>query len=448
MATAIALSLFIDPISQPIVDETVKNITIHKADKTNFSKFIEEPITPPPDIILSGHPHDAIAMHELGQMLGMAYPGVPSILLMTEREGFDRQKLIKNGFRDVFLVPLETTEFRDTVVQALAAKADAPNYHSVKIVDLAGDEALEFDVYLFLPLNRKYVKYIAAGQKLKPEQLEKMKSREVRVMFLRGNEMPKFYQFTAQKLVALGKADGLSETEKQERMKQSVRTIVSGVFTPDEQEQGFEAGKKVIKDCQEIVKAYLVASDGKQGSFYSKLSEMAQSESGFYSAAANISTFSALISMGLGIGKPDEVAMAGMLCDVGLSNLPAEVQTKSVEDMTPEELKIYQTHPLESLKLFKAKKMALSDYVTKIVTQHHEQVDGKGYPNALPAHRIMPEAQIVGIASEFAELIRFRDGKKQYNPKEAIDYIIEHRANTHFESGLLAQIKGLLSKEG
>lgn len=442
----VVLALLIDPITAAIVREILNSAEIVEAGETDFMKFLEEPLARTA-LVLCGPPTEAakITATEVAQGLGLAYPGISAIYVTSTKEGFDRPLLQKNGFKDGYLLPLEKTEFAETAKRILGgANSEIDAYKSVKLLDMEGGDVLDFDLFILLPFNNKYLKYVSRGSKLNPEQLRRLQEREVSAMFVRETEMPRFYKFTAQKLLAMGKSSTLSETEKQERIKQSVRTIMSDVFAPSAAEQNFESGKKVITDCQEVVKSYLSAVDSKQGSFYEKFSALAQSESGFYSGAANVSTFASLFALGLGIGKPEEVAMAGMLCDVGMSALPPAVQSKTASERTPEEEKIYRTHPAESLTLFKAKRMTLSDYVLKLVVQHHEQFDGKGYPAGLPSIKILPEAQLLGISSEFADLIRFKEGQQRLTPREAIDEIIKTHSGTLFDPALLGRIKTLL----
>ena len=54
-------------------------------------------------------------------------------------------------------------------------------------------------------------------------------------------------------------------------------------------------------------------------------------------------TFASLFSIGLGIGKPDEIAVAGLLHDVGIAKIPYEIQERNT-GMTADEKKDYEQY--------------------------------------------------------------------------------------------------------
>ncbi len=442
------LTLWIDKICQGPMDEALKGAEIHDGTTDNLADIMDHPLDPPPPLILCGSPKSG-SLLEVAQTISMTYPVSPVVFLTSNKDGFNRADLIKNGFADAFLIPFESVEFKNKVAEALSRAASNPieSFRTVKLLDFQGDDPLEFDTFIFLPLRKKYIRYSHAGKELNQEQVARLKSHEVSSLHLKQSDMPKFYQFTAQQLVNLGKSETMSETEKQEKMQNAVRSVVAGVFTETNQGSGFDPGRKLISDCQEIVKSYIKASSDNKNTLYERISSMAQDGEGTYSHATNVATFSSLFAMGLGIGNPEEIAMAGLLCDVGLAELPADLQLKSAKERTPEEERQYRKHPEMSLHLLKSKRMIMPEKVQKIILQHHENYDGKGYPGHLTADRIIPEAQIVGLASDFADLLVIKEGRKRLTPREAIEEIRKTESGRRFAPDFLFRIGKLLFSE-
>lgn len=442
------LTLWIDNICQELVTRATSKADRIDGTNQEFNQLLFKPIDPPPHLIMCGQSTGAKSLNEIAQGLSMAYPSSTAIYITSNKDGFNRGDLLKNGFAEAFLIPFEVTEFEKFVnsIESKISSASSNFYRSVKLVDFQGDEPLDFDTYVYLPLNGKYIRYTHAGKQLNTEQVKRLKSHDVSSLQIKQADMPKFYQFTAQKLVAMGQSEGLSETEKRDKMQSAVRSIVSGVFSETSAGSGFDPGRKMIADCQEIVKAYIIASSDEPGatSLYEKISRIAQEDSGLYSYATNTATFGGLFSIGLGIGDPEEISMAGLLCDVGLAALPPEVQIKKKEERTKEDENMYRMHPELSVNLLKTKRMILPEKVLKMIMQHHENYDGTGYPNALQHFKILPEAQVLGIASDFSELLMMKPGQKRTSPREAIEYIRKNLSGTRFDPILVRKIYEML----
>jgi HD-GYP domain-containing protein (c-di-GMP phosphodiesterase class II) len=329
-------------------------------------------------------------------------------------------------------------------VLSRAAATTAESYRNVKIVDFQGNEPLEFDTYIYLPLRGKHIRYTHAGKELAPEQVARLKNHDVSSLQIKQADMPKFYQFTAMQLMMLGKDNAMSATERQEKLQSSVRAVVSDIFSQTDETAGFDSGRKIIGDCQEIVKSYISAQNNNHGSLYDKITAIANDGEGTYSKSTNIATFSALFAIGLGLTNAEEIAMAGLLCDVGLSELPAEIQAKEAHERTPTEEAQYRQHPELSIKLLKAKRIIASEKVFTYIKQHHENYDGTGYPQKLAGDRISIEAQILGLAVDFTELLLVKPGQKRLTPKEAMEHIVSTQSGKRFSTSLMSRVNRLL----
>src|SRR5690606_8963337 len=77
-------------------------------------------------------------------------------------------------------------------------------------------------------------------------------------------------------------------------------------------------------------------------------------------------------------------------------------------------------HPEYSLNLIKEKKVVLPENVQTMILQHHERIDGKGYPRQLSGHKFREDAQLLAVADRFDELTQVKSGQKKLSPYEAI----------------------------
>ncbi len=387
----------------------------------NLERLLE-PFDPAPGIIIVGTPGADVPIAEVAQALKMNYQEPPIYCLWTKRDGYERKHFVKNGFTDAFLLPMEASSFKKTFREAIstASKGAIKAFRSVKLLDIEPGTILDFETAIYMPVNKKYVTYSGAGDPIDPERVEKLKKHHMNAIHVPHEQMQKFYKYTAKKLSDIGTSGTLSETEKREKAQEAVRNLIGGMFTESAKELSFDQGKQMLNDCQEIVKSFVLASGA--GDWFAKLQAATGEASDSYAHSTNVSTFSSLFSMALGVGKPEELALAGLLHDIGLAELPPACSTKAESEMNPEELEQFKRHPELSVNLIKTRRIVVSETVTKIIQQHHERYGGKGFPKGFAGTRLMKEAQILSLADRFDYLTSMRAGKKTMTPMEALEY--------------------------
>jgi HD-GYP domain-containing protein (c-di-GMP phosphodiesterase class II) len=194
-----------------------------------------------------------------------------------------------------------------------------------------------------------------------------------------------------------------------------------------------ESGKQVVADCQEIVKSY-ISTNTTNGSLYDKLLQVSASSGDTYSTVANVSTYATLIAIGLNLKTTDEIALAGMLHDVGLAKVPPEIIKKTPDQRTKDEQHIYEKHPEYSIDIVKERKLVVSELVHKIILQHHEKFNGAGYPKNLSGTKICIEAQILQFADTFNEMTLIRAGETRKTPDDVLEYFRNTLRNPHLSA--------------
>lgn len=120
-----------------------------------------------------------------------------------------------------------------------------------------------------------------------------------------------------------------------------------------------------------------------------------------------VSVLSACIALEMGIQTKtnlQSVSLGGLLHDIGKKQLPKDLALTPVHKMTHDELQVYRTHPQLGADMLKGLNLN-TDTLTSIIFQHHERMNGLGYPLGVKGPRIHPLAKIVGLASEFANVV-------------------------------------------
>jgi putative nucleotidyltransferase with HDIG domain len=133
-----------------------------------------------------------------------------------------------------------------------------------------------------------------------------------------------------------------------------------------------------------------------------------------------------------------DLGIGAMLHDVGKTQVPVKILNKQGR-LTDEEFDEIKKHTVYGAKMIK-KNVLMSDSIVKIVEQHHERVDGRGYPYGLNSKQISKFAKIVCICDVYDAVSNDRCYRKKFNPNDAYELILSG-SGTSFEEGLVRNFR-------
>jgi cyclic di-GMP phosphodiesterase len=129
-----------------------------------------------------------------------------------------------------------------------------------------------------------------------------------------------------------------------------------------------------------------------------------------------------------------ELAIGGMLHDIGKMRVPNEVLCKPGK-LTDDEFKIIQQHVVYSREML-ADKFGVSSRGLDVVAQHHERVDGSGYPLGLKGDEISIFGKMSTIVDVYDALSSARCYKNAWEPTLVLRKLLEW-SDHHFEEDLV-----------
>jgi len=128
--------------------------------------------------------------------------------------------------------------------------------------------------------------------------------------------------------------------------------------------------------------------------------------------------------MGLPRNKIDGISMAGSIHDIGKLSVPAELLTKPAK-LTEAEFALIQEHPLKGYEILMNVE---TDWpLAEIVHQHHERMNGSGYPRNLKGEEILIEARILAVADVVESMASHRPYRSALGVNAALDEIAKNR---------------------
>lgn len=140
----------------------------------------------------------------------------------------------------------------------------------------------------------------------------------------------------------------------------------------------------------------------------------------------------------------ENLKMAAILHDIGKIGIEESILNKPGR-LTEEEFDKIKQHPQNGVKIIQD--IVFLKDVSKIILDHHEKMDGTGYPNSKKQNEINAEAAILGIADVYDALTSDRPYRKAMNMEEALA-IIEEGKGKHFNPQLADEFIKMIRENG
>ena len=144
--------------------------------------------------------------------------------------------------------------------------------------------------------------------------------------------------------------------------------------------------------------------------------------------AEKVSEISYKLSKALGFTDKDilHAKMAGLVHDIGHMAIDRRILLKS-ELLTAQEYELIKLHPSKGEELLNSIKELKE--IADIVSQHHERIDGSGYPRGLKEKSIKKAARIISIAEAYDSMVSEYSYKKPVSKDVAISELLGKRGS-------------------
>ena len=132
--------------------------------------------------------------------------------------------------------------------------------------------------------------------------------------------------------------------------------------------------------------------------------------------------------LGLSEERIEGLRMAGLIHDVGKINIPAEILSKPGQ-LSEIQYNMVKIHPQVGCDILREIKFPWP--VAEIVQQHHERMDGSGYPHGLSGDEIILEARILAVADAVEAMSSHRPYRAAHGIEKALEEIKQHRGTRY-----------------
>jgi HD-GYP domain-containing protein (c-di-GMP phosphodiesterase class II) len=144
-----------------------------------------------------------------------------------------------------------------------------------------------------------------------------------------------------------------------------------------------------------------------------------------YHHAISVGLLAGFLAKNLNYNKGDyyQIAIAGVLCDCGMSKIDQRILTKN-SALTATEYNEVKQHTVYGYKMVQ-KIAALQEGAKLAVLQHHERNNGSGYPFGIKEQQIHPYSKILAVADVYHAMISERLYREKRSPFKALEQLQE-----------------------
>ena len=149
------------------------------------------------------------------------------------------------------------------------------------------------------------------------------------------------------------------------------------------------------------------------------------------------------VTLGREHDRRENLTLAGYLHDIGKQAIPNSILSKPTK-LTNEEYSLVKTHVDVGVQLLKYAEV--SPEIIRIVSKHHERLDGSGYPKGLKGNQISLEGQIIGVADVLSALTSKRTYRTAATKEEVTKLLLDscpHKFNLRVVNAALECLDSL-----
>lgn len=322
--------------------------------------------------------------------------------------------------------PMNVAELRqrfleqDVRVQRRPADTQDSPYVPIHLEGLMAGERLTFSLYLKVTagaLGEVQVSlYLAEGEVLEGSWLDKLKTLEVRQLYLHHQDLDKAIAYLNNHLLVKSGGEVQSPHEFCV-MREHLNFTLRRAFTSPHLGQHAVLAKSSLNK--------LLNSLGRQGLTWKFIWDLLYKDYTLYNHSVNVAVLG--MSMAVFLRKSRQecliMGMAGLFHDLGLTRIKEDIIFK-LEPLMSEEWELLKKHPCLGYQLLKGN-AEIPVGALRLVLEHHELADGSGYPQGLALGRQHPLTRVLSLLEAYDGLTLYRPYRPRQTPYEALKTLQE-----------------------
>lgn len=304
----------------------------------------------------------------------------------------------------------------------------------VSVQKLHPNSYLNFDIYL--KTAGKFVLYKNRNLKFLSDDIKKLVENTVEYVYIHQKDKKNFRKYQEDNIENILGAQDVPIMKKAEALHESAVNVVEDIFSNPRSGESIKRSKKVIGVTVDFIVGEPTA--------FVNLLKIRKHDYYTYTHSVNVCTFLVSLAAEIGINDPDilnQIGEGGLLHDLGKSKVPSTIINKR-GPLVKGEWEVMKKHPLFGVEIAKDTR-DISDVSLTIIAQHHEKINGKGYPEGIEGGELSVYAGMASIVDVYDALTTNRSYSPARTPVQAAQILLENK--DEFNQKLLVKFLKMLA---
>ena len=311
------------------------------------------------------------------------------------------------------------------------------DYVPISVATLLPSEVVGLNLYQQEQDSERVVLYREAEYPLTINDLDRLRSRGIRRLYI-NKESRSIYQSYLRGIATSADNDSIPFAARAGALAEVVRDVLESAFASENVDQTVSAAAKLGGLAAEIVTNDQFAAGD--------LFQVLHHDYATFSHSTNVAFYCGILAAELGYSKEEikQITTGGLLHDLGKLEIDESILCKpgKLDDF---EFRKIQAHPLTGFRML-ARRADLVEGQLMMVYQHHERMDGQGYPVGCRGDEMHPWAKLCAVVDVFEALTSHRPYRKPMPRSKAI--VLQLReSGTHFDSEMLSCWKTIIHRD-
>jgi putative nucleotidyltransferase with HDIG domain len=321
-----------------------------------------------------------------------------------------------------------------------SSKTEKPivEYCKVSIDEFVTKPRIDFDVYIKLS-ETNIVRIANKNQELPRAQLNQYKAKGVKFLYILKEDFSKLVQFNLDLVSIMKDRDEISQTKKVSFIKYTGEVILERTFV-----DGID--KENLAEVSSFIKLTVgTAAEAKEN--FDLLGILSAHSDQIYAHSLGVSMYSVLIAKKMGFESNltlFKLGMAGLFHDIGKKEIDKEILLKPRHLVSKDERQLIESHVVRGYEILSGMKSMSSD-VTQMVFEHHEDMQGLGYPLGKSRKEQHPLSKILQLANIFVDHVTLTKNENKPVVAEAIINYIEKVYGARVDADALKALRIVFS---
>jgi HD-GYP domain-containing protein (c-di-GMP phosphodiesterase class II) len=329
------------------------------------------------------------------------------------------------GARQSFALFVEALGTMAVAQQEAARQSFMP----VPLSTLMVSETLPVDMYLRPNDDASPILYRAKRFELPPGEFERMTARGIFTIYIPADQVDDYQRHLRENVGTIINDQKLPLERRSLFLSETGRGMLGEVFKTG-------CADKAVEVAGDI-SGHMVALLSRNELLAGDLLDVLRHDYHTFTHSYNVASYVVLLAKGLGIREPEElqaISLGGLLHDLGKLRIPLPILTKKSR-LSEHEWVVIKRHPIDGFSEL-CQRADLSHAQLMMVYQHHEKLDGSGYPVGVGSAEIHPYGRMCAVVDIFEALTSNRPYRSPMPAAKALA-ILEEEADTKLDGEMV-----------